>query len=135
MSGRPTIYDVARAAGVAPSTVSRALARPGRVSAHTAALVRRVAAELGYARPGPEAPVAAPSMVALVISDLTNPHTSEIVRGAEREAAEAGYTMLLCDTRESADREAAVLRRVLPVVEGVVLASCLLYTSPSPRDS
>lgn len=123
MSGRPTIYDVARAAGVAPSTVSRALARPGRVSAHTAALVRRVAAELGYARPGPEAPVAAPSMVALVMSDLTNPHTSEIVRGAEREAAEAGYTMLLCDTRESADREAAVLRRVLPVVEGVVLAS------------
>ncbi|MGH8828181.1 MAG: LacI family DNA-binding transcriptional regulator, partial [Jiangellaceae bacterium] len=44
----PTIYDVARAAGVAPSTVSRAFARPGRVSFETAQRIRAVAAELGY---------------------------------------------------------------------------------------
>ncbi|HSN42628.1 MAG TPA: LacI family DNA-binding transcriptional regulator, partial [Propionibacteriaceae bacterium] len=31
-----TIYDVAKAAGVSPSTVSRAFSRPGRVSAQTA---------------------------------------------------------------------------------------------------
>jgi hypothetical protein len=43
-----TIYDVARAAGVAPSTVSRALWKPGRVSYKTAERVRRVAEELGY---------------------------------------------------------------------------------------
>ncbi|MCW3159385.1 LacI family DNA-binding transcriptional regulator [Micropruina sonneratiae] len=46
---RPTIYDVAQAAGVAASTVSRALARPGRVSAETAR-VRRVADELATAQ-------------------------------------------------------------------------------------
>lgn len=126
MSRRPTIYDVARAAGVAPSTVSRALGRPGRVSAHTAELVRRVAHDVGYARSAPTAQAAPAPMVALVMSDITNPHTSEIVRGAEREAAEAGYTMLLCDTRESAAREADVLRRVLPVVDGLVLASSRL---------
>ncbi|MEQ3551401.1 LacI family DNA-binding transcriptional regulator [Pseudonocardia nematodicida] len=126
MTARPTIYDVARAAGVSPSTVSRALSRPGRVSAHTADLIRRVAAELGYARSRETAPSAPPSVVALVMSDITNPHSSEIVRGAEEEAAAAGYTMLLCDTRESADREAAVLRRVLPVVDGVLLASSRL---------
>jgi hypothetical protein len=40
---RPTIYDVARAAGVATSTVSRALSNPGRVSFKTAEHVRRVA--------------------------------------------------------------------------------------------
>ena len=38
-----TIYDVARAAGVAPSTVSRALSKPGRVSYKTAEHVRQVA--------------------------------------------------------------------------------------------
>ena len=43
----PTIYDVARAAGVASSTVSRALSKPGRVSFRTAEHVRRVADELG----------------------------------------------------------------------------------------
>ena len=45
---RPTIYDVARAAGVATSTVSRALSNPGRVSFKTAEHFRRVAKELGY---------------------------------------------------------------------------------------
>ena len=44
----PTIYDVARAAGVAPSTVSRAFSRPDRVNAETAERIRDVAAELGY---------------------------------------------------------------------------------------
>ena len=44
----PTIYDVAREAGVSPSTVSRALSRPGRVSFETAERIRQVATELGY---------------------------------------------------------------------------------------
>ena len=44
----PSIYDVAAAAGVAPSTVSRALSKPGRVSFRTAEHVREVAARLGY---------------------------------------------------------------------------------------
>ena len=43
-----TIYDVAAAAGVAPSTVSRAFSRPGRVNAETAERIRRIAGTLGY---------------------------------------------------------------------------------------
>ena len=45
---QPTIYDVARVAGVSPSTVSRALSKPGRVSFKTAEHVRQVAEQLGY---------------------------------------------------------------------------------------
>ena len=43
----PTIYDVARECGVAPSTVSRAFSRPGRVNAETAERIRAVAAAPG----------------------------------------------------------------------------------------
>ena len=43
-----TIYDIARIAGVAPSTVSRALSKPGRVSFQTAERIRKVADEIGY---------------------------------------------------------------------------------------
>lgn len=122
---KATIYDVAQAAGVAPSTVSRTFARPGRVRADTAEHVRRVAAELGY-RAAPlsrGAPGGQSRMIGLVTADVTNPFHFGIIRGAEAAAAEAGYTMILADSQESARREREVLDRALPTVEGVVLAS------------
>ena len=48
MGDRPTIYDVAREAGVAASTVSRAYARPGRVNAETARAIFAAAERIGY---------------------------------------------------------------------------------------
>jgi DNA-binding LacI/PurR family transcriptional regulator len=52
---RPTMTDVARAAGVSPMTVSYVYSRPGRVSDRTAAKVRRAAEQLGYPGPHPGA--------------------------------------------------------------------------------
>jgi DNA-binding LacI/PurR family transcriptional regulator len=51
---RPTIADVAAAAGVSRTTVSHALSGAGKVNADTRALVQRVAIEVGY-RPSPRA--------------------------------------------------------------------------------
>ena len=93
----PTIYDVARAAGVAPSTVSRAFARPGRVSAATAERIRAVAAELGF-RPNPMAramPTGRSSLIALIVADLADPYCAEVARGAQAAAGRSGYAMLL----------------------------------------
>ncbi len=127
----PRIYDVAAAAGVAPSTVSRAFARPGRVNSETAEHIRKVAAELGY-RTNPLAralPSGRTSMIALVISDVTNPFYNEIIRGAENAAVEAGYTILLADTQESDVLEREALDRAVPMVEGVVLATSRMSDS------
>src|SRR3954464_12844314 len=52
---RPTMAQVARAAGVSVMTVSYAYSQPGRVSADAAAKVRAAAAELGYPGPHPGA--------------------------------------------------------------------------------
>ncbi len=127
----PTIYDVARAAGVASSTVSRAFSRPGRVNFETAERIRQVAAELGY-RTNPLAralPTGRTSMIALVISDVTNPFYNEIIRGAQSAAAEAGYTMLLADAQESGLVEREALERAVSTVEGVVLATSRMSDS------
>lgn len=121
----PTIYDVARAAGVAPSTVSRAFSRPGRVSAETAARIMRVANEIGY-RTNPIAralPTGRTSLIAMIVADLTNPFFFKIIRGAERHALASGYTLLVTDAQESGESEKRVLERVLPLVEGLILVT------------
>src|SRR5215218_10794003 len=129
--GAVTIYDVAKAAGVAPSTVSRAFSRPGRVNAATAERIRLVAEELGY-RVNPLAralSTARSRMIALVVSDVANPFYSEIIRGAQAEAAQAGYTIVLADAQESDRVERAALERALPSVDGVVLGGSRMSDS------
>jgi DNA-binding LacI/PurR family transcriptional regulator len=97
-----TSVDVARRAGVSQSTVSLVFSGKGRgrVSETTQERVRRCARELGY-RPN----VAAQALrlgtsraVALLVPDVTNPFFSRVLRGAQRSAQAAGYTVALVDT-------------------------------------
>ena len=87
--------------------------------------------QLGY-RTNPLAralPTGRTSMIALVISDITNPFYYEIIRGAQTAAADADYTMLLADAQESGTVERAALERALPTVEGIVLATSRMSDS------
>jgi len=124
MERRPTIYDVAQAAGVAASTVSRAFARPGRVNAQTAARIFSAAEELGY-RSGslPGLVPARTRTLAVVVTDITNPFYGDIIRGAHEAAEELGYTLLLSHTQEDAQLERQWTERELRAVEGVLLTS------------
>ncbi|HEY5848623.1 MAG TPA: LacI family DNA-binding transcriptional regulator [Microlunatus sp.] len=121
----PTIYDVARIAGVAPSTVSRALSKPGRVSFKTAEHVRRVADKLGYRSQKLERPVSArgTGMLAIIVADIANPVFFGMIRGAERAAHAGGFTMLVVETQESEPIERDAVDRLLPLVDGVILSA------------
>ncbi|MHB1290107.1 LacI family DNA-binding transcriptional regulator [Georgenia sp.] len=110
---------------MAPSTVSRTFSRPGRVNSDTAARIRAVAAELGY-RTNPMARALSTThsgLLALAVPDITNPVYFEIINGVQDEAADAGYTVVLVDSRESDRREREALERALPIVEGIVLGT------------
>jgi DNA-binding LacI/PurR family transcriptional regulator len=123
-----TLHDVAREAGVAVSTVSRALSNPERVSERTRAHVRSVAERLDY-RPNRIAqalPSGRTQMLALLVPDITNPHHFGLVRGAEAQARAAGYTLVLGDTQESPELEAVHTQRLGSVVDGIVLAASRL---------
>lgn len=124
----PTIYDVAKLAGVNPSTVSRALNSPGRINEKTEAKVHAAARELRY-RLNPMAralPTGRTNTLGLILSDITNPMIAGIVRGAERAAAEHGYTLVLAESQESGDLEATAIDRIVPSVDGMVLAASRL---------
>ncbi len=121
----PTIYDVARVAGVAPSTVSRALSKPGRVSFKTAEHVRQVAEQLGYrsARIERTIPERGSGMLAILVADIANPVFFGLIRGAEQTATELGFTTLIVETQESEPAERSALDRLIPVVDGAILSS------------
>ncbi|GEL25210.1 LacI family transcriptional regulator [Pseudonocardia sulfidoxydans NBRC 16205] len=130
MESRPTIYDVAKAAGVAASTVSRAFSRPGRVGAETAQRIFAAAESLGYRASGlPGLVGSRTGTIALVVTDITNPFYVEIIRGAHEAAADAGYLILLSHTQEDAQLERTWTERGLPAVDGVVLASSRMSDS------
>ncbi|GAA3751356.1 LacI family DNA-binding transcriptional regulator [Microbacterium kribbense] len=126
--GAATIYDIAELAEVNPSTVSRALGKPGRISAATAARVHAAAERLDF-RINPMAralQTGKTRMLGLVLADITNPFVFGIVRGAELEAAAAGYTLVIAESQESGENEAEAIERLLPSVDGLVLATTRL---------
>ncbi|WP_454044979.1 LacI family DNA-binding transcriptional regulator [Corynebacterium sp. Marseille-Q2516] len=130
--GKVTIYDVADLAGASPSTVSRALSKPGRVSYATAEKVRTAAAELGYksrlatlhAADGlDQAPT---GNIAIVVADLLNPFFLEIVRGAEHAARAQGIQVVIANVEEHEERSRKAVEALTRHVDGVMLASSRL---------
>lgn len=121
---RATIYDVAEAAGVAASTVSRALTKPGRVNPTTAEHVRAVAERLGYhLDPGRSAPAERSAVIAVVVADIMNPVFGDVIRGAEEAAREAGYTVVVIDGQESENHERVAVEAIVGSVVGVLVTS------------
>lgn len=120
-----TIYDVAKLAGVNPSTVSRALNRPGRVNALTERRIRAAAETLNYhVNPMARAlPTGRTSIVGIVVSDITNPVFFDVIRGAEAAAARSGYTLVLTESEESDEREYDRAQQMMRMVDGLLLAT------------
>jgi LacI family transcriptional regulator len=124
----PTIYDVAKLAGVNPSTVSRALSQPGRINIKTEERIHAAAKELNY-RLNPMAralPTGRTNTLGLLLADITNPMIFGIVRGAEHAAAEQGYTLVIAESQESGEREATTAERIQPSVDGLILGTTRL---------
>jgi LacI family transcriptional regulator, galactose operon repressor len=126
---RPTIYDVARLAGVSTATVSRALNGTGKIAPGTREAIDAAVEQLGY-----QPSAAARSLVtktsqtiALLLPDITNPFYAELVSGIQERALEAGHTMLLCTTEGDPEREEQYLSLLLAkqvdgaLVDGLVL--------------
>lgn len=126
---RVTISDVAKEAGVSTMTVSRVLNGKGELRANTRERVIHAIKKLNY-RPSAVARSLATQRtrtIGLMVPDITNPFFPEIVRGAEDAAWHAGYTIVLSNTVEDLEREAANIERLEDNrVDGVILCSARL---------
>ena len=110
---RPTLKDVAKAAGVHPGTASRAL-NPllrGRISAATTARVETAARDLGYVVDpvGRSLRSRRSGIVGVLVPDLTNPFYPPVLRGIEDELRAHGLEGLIATTDNDVRREAELI--------------------------
>jgi LacI family transcriptional regulator len=109
---KTTIKDVAVKAEVSVSTVSRVLNGKPDINIETKEKILKAIEELNYV----------PSSIArdmvmnkthtigLILPDITNPYFSSIARGIQHRADEFGYSIILCDTEGSIDKESNAVR-------------------------
>jgi LacI family transcriptional regulator len=106
-----SVRDVALRAGVSVGTVSNVLNRPDKVSAATVERVTAAIAELGFIRNDAARQLRAgrSRTIGLVVLDVRNPFFTDLARGAEDKAAEAGLSIILGNSDENSTREATYL--------------------------
>ena len=122
-----TIKDVARALGVAPSTVTRALSGSNRISAETVRRVRAQAEAMGYVADSSARAMqkGRSALVGLLLPDIQNSFYAAMAHVAAEYCRHRGYQLVLSLTEDDPEREEAHIRELV----GVRCAGILLVPS------
>ena len=119
-----TIKDVAAAAGVAVSTVSRVLNNLDRVSDETREKVKRVADEMGFVRNTLAASVKTgrSNMIMVIVPDIINEYYTAVIQGVEEVAVKQGYFTLVFASNEMIKKEHEFFNgKFGKIVDGVIM--------------
>jgi len=128
---RVSIKDIARAAEVSHSTVSRALSHSSLVSAETRARIQRLAEEMGYS---PDAQARSlvqgrTRTIGVVVTTITDPFIAELVQAIESAAYLHDYTVILASSAADPEREIAAVEMLRSKrVDGVIVTSSRVAT-------
>jgi len=125
---RPTIYDIAERLSLNPSTVSRALNKPGRINSETEARVRAVAQELGFRvnRAARALPTGTTGTYGLILPDITNPVHFALIRGVEEVTRSRGFTLTISESEGSAATEKEAITSLQNAVDGLLVVASRL---------
>jgi DNA-binding LacI/PurR family transcriptional regulator len=102
-----TIIDIAKKLGISASTVSRALSNHPDIRKETKEKVKKIAKELQYS-PNPIAQSLKSSRtttIGVIVPEIKHDFFSSAISGIEDVAYQAGYTIIVCQSNESYERE------------------------------
>jgi len=127
ISAPPTIRQVAKAAGVSPATVSRALhgTRPVRPELRARAL--EAADRLNYRanRVAQALRTRSTGTVGMVVPNVANPFFPVVIQAVEKELRRHGVHLLLCDSGDDVREEAELVRSLLDHrIDGILISPC-----------
>jgi LacI family transcriptional regulator len=119
-----TIKDVAKLSGVAVSTASYALNNSTKVSEETRQKVLAAAKQLNYQKNGLASDLKRTSTntIALILSDLSGPYYSELIKGVQDVASTNGYDLIACSSIGGAQSTAVKFLREKRVDGVIILA-------------
>lgn len=119
-----TIKDIARLAGVSPSTVSRVFGMPHMVNPETRRRVEAISANVGYVpnRAARSLITGRTGNIAVLVPDLSNPFFPSVVKGVQLQASLFDYSVYIADTGD-ADGEARLAHDLAEQADGLVLCS------------
>ena len=121
---RSRLIDVARAAGVSPATVSRAVSQPGLLAEATLARVRAAAGRLGF-RPDAAARALASGRsmtIGAVMPTLDNAIFSKALQSMQMTLAAEGYQLLVASHDYNMAAEAESVRNLMARgIDGLML--------------
>lgn len=127
-SGAVTLHDVAKLAGVAPITASRALNTPAQVSPEVLRKVTEAVARTGYVRNVMAGGLASTRsrLVAAVVPTIAGPVFLQTVQSLTEALAEQGYQLMLGQSGYAESREDALLEAIIGRrPDGIVLTGIL----------
>lgn len=121
----PTIADIAKALGVTPSTVSRALQGHPRISVRTKHAVQAMAEKLNY-QPNQMAAglrKGRSRLLGVVVPLFNMNFFSNVIYGIEQVAHEHGYSVIICQSNDQQSKEATIVQaQIQTPVAGVIAA-------------
>lgn len=124
-SNQITIKDIARILGISASTVSRALKDHPDINVDTKKAVNELAGKLKY-RPNAVALSLKNSRsytIGVIIPEIVHYFFSSVISGIEDVASQKGFTVIICQSNESYDREVANARTLLSHrVDGILIS-------------
>lgn len=129
---RPTIIDVAHAAGVSKSLVSLALSNKSGVSEASRSKILEVADQIGYtSNPWARSLVRGRTrLIGVVATDIASAYNADVVVGIEDEAAEEDYEVLVTHGRRDPDHLSRAVQRMLQLgVDGLIVVSSRVPTA------
>ena len=124
----PTISDVAKLAKVSVATVSRYLNDSGYVGIKSRESIEVAIKDLNYipSEVARSLSTKQSDIIGLIIPDIKNPFFPELARAVEDTAFEYGYTVILCNSDENADKEKHYLQKLTKkYVAGIILTSII----------
>ena len=125
MSGKATIYDIAKELNISAATVSRALNNNPKISQSTCKLVMETAAKMNYKqnklalalRSGKS------NNIGVIVPRIDSNFFASVIRGIEEELYPHKYNVIICQTHEDEKREIENINTLLNAqVDGILMS-------------